>query len=155
MDNIAVSNTSTETTLFQTVIKGGSMGTGKELHFQILCTLSTGLLPPGVTIKVKLGSAVLTVASTIGLATSLSSAAPFIIEGKIVNKDAANAQLIYAKLIQKSSSLPLLLSSGAAMEYADWTVNTAADQTFAVTAQFASASTAATLTFKHASIEMI
>ena len=96
----------------------------------------------------------MSIISAQALATSLSSSAPFVIEGVIVNNNSTNSQLIYGTITQQANTLALLLSASASMGTADWTIDTTQDQTFAVTAQFASASTAATLTCKHVSVEL-
>lgn len=140
-----LTNSSSETTLFSQNIVAGRMGTNKELVF--------GLLPPSITVKIKFGSATLTVLNGQSLATSLASAKPFIIEGMVCN-NSVSTQFIYAKISQASNTLPLLLSASSGMDSADWTIDTSSDQTFSITAQFATANNAATLTFKHASVEL-
>jgi hypothetical protein len=149
-----VTNTATETTLFSQTIQAGAMGLNKELTFKIVCTLSTGVLPPSLTIRIKLGTTTISVLNAQSLATSLSSASPFIIDGMICNNNTVSAQFMFAKIQQPSTTLPLLLSASSSMASADWTVDTSVDQTFAITAQFGSASTAASLVFKHATIEL-
>lgn len=147
-----LTNSTAETSIFSQVIKGGVMGANKELSFSILCNLTTGLVPPNITIKVKLGSGSLTIASALAIAISITSK-PFIIEGKIVNKD-SGSQLVYAKVTQYSNAIPIISSNGVALDSADWTIDTTQDQTFSVTAQFSALSSSSTLTFRNATIEL-
>lgn len=149
----SMTNTTAETSLFSQSIVGGRMGLSKELRFTILCSLTTGVVPPSMTIRVKFGSSTLVVMNALALASSTTSK-PFVIEGVIANKNSASAQYIFAKIMQYANAVPILSSTGAAIEDADWTENTATDKTFEVTAQFGGLSATTTLTFKLASLEM-
>lgn len=130
------------------------MGTNKEMNFRFICLLTTGLVTPTLTIRAKLGSSVLTVASGVGLAASLGTPAPFIVEGSVINEDAANAQLAWFKITQPANTLALLIGGGTAMNAVSWTEDTTADRTFSITAQFGTAVTGTSLTFRHASIDL-
>lgn len=149
---IVLTNSATETTLYSQDIPAGAMGTVKELNFKLLCALTTGLVPPNLTIRIKLGSSVLAVLNSQGLATS-QSGLPFLVEGLIANNGAINAQSVYAKVTQYSNSVPLLIGP-AGMALADFTEDTSVIKTFSITAQFASAASATSLTVKHATIEL-
>lgn len=144
-----LSSSTVETTLFTQTIVAGSMGIAKELNFRIICTLTTVLAPPTLTIKMKFGASTLTVMSGLTLSTSLTSS-PFIIEGVIANVGSSTAQIVYAKLTQASSTILL----AQPMAYADWTIDTTTDQTFSVTAQFGSSSATTVLTYKHANVDL-
>lgn len=148
-----LTNTNVETTMFTQTMAAGSMGINKEVFFRFICLLTTGLLPPTITIKVKLGSSVLTVVSTTALSASMTSV-PFIVEGSVINQDTTGSQLAWARLTQPSNTLALLLSGGTAMAATDWTEDTTADKNFVITAQFGSSVSSTTLTFRHASIDL-
>lgn len=152
--SVSLTNTAVATTMYSQVIKAFSMGTSKEMNFKFICSLTTGLVVPTLTITVQLGSSTLTVASTLALATS-QAAKPFIVEGSIINKDAANAQLVWAKITQYDSSLPMLLASSSAMNANNaWAEDTTVDKTFSIIGQFGTAVAGTTLTFLHASIDL-
>lgn len=152
--NTSLTNTATNTAMYSQVLKAGSMGVSKEMNFKFICLLTTGaVLAPTLNISVSLGSSSLTVASSLALSLS-QSARPFIVEGSIINKDSATAQLAWAKITQFSTTLPILLGSSSSMTAADWTEDTTADKTFTVSAQFGSAIAGTTLTFRHASIDL-
>lgn len=125
------------------------MGTAKELNFRIICSLTTVLVPPTLTVKMKFGTSVLTIMSGLSLSTGLT-ASPFIIEGMIANANANNVQIVYAKLTQANSTILV----AQPMAYADWTVDTTVDQAFALTFQFGVTSTTTVLTYKHANVDL-
>lgn len=150
---LTLSNSTTETTLFSQVIPAGSMGINKKLNLEALCTLTTPVVSiPTLTIRLKLGSAVLTVVSAVGLAVSQTNA-PVVIEAKIRNKEASNAQILYAKVTQAGTSLPLLIENSKAV-FASWTVDTSVNQTLSITAQFGGLSAATSLTAQDIDIEL-
>lgn len=149
----ALTNTTTETTMYSQAIKAGSMGTNKEMNFKFICLLTTGLAAPTLTIKVKLGTSVLTVGAAMALALSMT-AVPFIVEGSIINEDSAASQLSWCKITQHSNTLALLISGSNALVATTWTEDTTVDKTFVITAQFGSAIVGTSLTFRHASIDL-
>lgn len=152
--SVALTNTATATTMYSQAISGGNMGTSKEMRFQFICTLTTGAVAPSLTITIQFGSSTLTVASAIALSLS-QTGKPFIVEGSIINKDSASAQLVWAKITQYDTSLPMLLSTSSAMRADNtWAEDTTVSKTFSIIAQFGTAIVGTTLTFLHASIDL-
>lgn len=147
--SVSVSNTTTETAIFTHTIQGGLMGTTKELSFRLICTLTSVLVPPNITVKIKFGGATLTSMSGISISAGLT-ATPFIIEGLIANAGTANAQIIYSKFIQANTSL----INAQPMAYADGTIDTTINQVFQITVQFSGLSTTTILTYKHANVDL-
>lgn len=152
-----VTNTVAEMTLFEYVIPAGDFGTRKNARFSVLCSLTTPLIvPPNLTIRVRLASNVLTVLNTVGLATGLSNK-PFKIEGEIVNLFEAantNSQYVYAQINQYANAIPILSNTGASLEGAEWTNDLTTAKTFKITAQFNALSAAAALARKYAMLEI-
>jgi hypothetical protein len=123
-----------ETIIFSRVVKAGDMGTNKSIRFKLVGQLSSGLVSPTVTIKIKFGSATLTAVSAAGVTLNLSAAKPFIIEGAITNQGSAGAQYIMTELRQGNTSLPLTVSDP--LVGADWNIDTTVDQTLMATITF-------------------
>jgi len=151
-----LTNSTVETSLFSYVIPAGKMGTSKILKFEIICHITTPALSiPSLTIKIKLGAAVLTIVSTATLGAAIADK-PIKIEGTIANLSATNAQFVYAQLTSASGSglIFSLLSASTVVTDAAWTVDTTLDQTFAVTGQFGGLSGTTSITPKLVSIDL-
>lgn len=148
-----VNNSSSEVTVFSQVVPANKMGTSKKLTLSLLGTLTTPAISiPTFTVKIKLGSSVLTIFSGLTLAASQNNT-PFVIDGIIRNKDAANAQIVYAKATQYAANLPMLLANATAV-YSDWTVDTTVDQTLSVTIQFGALSAGTTFTLRDVDLDL-
>lgn len=150
-----LTNSTTETILFTQTIAAGDMGLSKILSFKMVCILSTPLLSiPLLTLKIKYGSNTMTLASSIGLAVSLTSK-PFIIEFEMQNQDVTTTQFAYGFIQQPSATLPMLLSTNDSMQAGNWTTDSASDQIFSVTAQFSALSSSTSLTPMMVKLEMV
>ncbi|GAB3317944.1 hypothetical protein GCM10027299_09350 [Larkinella ripae] len=148
----SMTNTTTETTVCSQMIQGNSMSTNKRLKFQVLFAITSGLVTPGLTIRVKFGGSTLTVISGGAILGSIGANKAFRLEGEIMNTS-ATTQVVQAHIVQDTGILPLNLS-GNGLNYADWTVDTTTDQTFAVTLQYGAALTGTTITPKLVNIEV-
>lgn len=142
-----ISNTAAEMVLFQQMIPAGALGTLKRIDYYLNALITTGLVNPSITIRVRLGTSVLAVMNSASLLVSQSNK-PFVIEGRIKNTS-ANTQEVYAKVTKNQTGL---LGSND-MEAASWAVDTTIDQMFQITAQFGTALTSTTLTVKDADME--
>lgn len=138
----SVSNSTAETVLFTSSIAAGSMNTGGSIRFKLVCELSSGLVNPTITIRVKFGSGVLVAMATASISVSLTNK-PFVIEGTITNLSATNAQYAVAE-VKQGSALTLMDT----IVGASWAIDTTASQTFQITSQFGSSLTGTTLTPK-------
>jgi hypothetical protein len=152
-NNQVVTNNNSEVTVFSQVIPAGKMGSSKKLSLSLLATLTTPLLSiPSITVRVKLGNAVLTVINNVGLVASQNNA-PFTLDATIRNKDDPAIQIAYAKMIQNASN-GTLLNSNATATYADWTVDTTVDQTLSVTVQFGALSSNTNFTLRDVDLDL-
>lgn len=142
-----------ETTIYSRNIEGGKMGTGKEMYFNIFCSLTTPLVSPALIIKVKLGASTLLVVNGLALATSITNK-PFRVEGGITNLGASNNQYVWARVHQPGSTLPIVLGTEGAYMEAVWTEDTTIDKTFSVTAQFSGLLANTTLTSRYIKIDL-
>ncbi|MFO0906765.1 MAG: hypothetical protein U0800_27670 [Isosphaeraceae bacterium] len=148
-----MSNSSAETSLISQTVPGGLMNLYNRLRFTIICSISTQLLTPGsLTIRVKYGSAVLTLPS--GAITLLANQAnqPFNISGRVRNKGATNAQILFAEIRQGGSALTL--GTPNAQGILTPAIDSTADQAFAVTAQFSLASATNVLAVQDVDLEI-
>jgi hypothetical protein len=148
----SVLNTASETTLFTTTIPAGKMGDTKSLEFCIRCDLTTGALPPSITVRIKLGSATLAIMSGVSLTGSLTGK-PFLITGSIDNTTNAT-QEVFGVVQQQAGNILGLGTTGIDMASAQWTVDTTTAQTLTVTAQFSSASSTTSLTVRNIKVEL-
>ena len=133
----AITNSTTETSLFSTTVKGGQMSTNKIAELQLVFHVTTPAISiPTLVLKVKLGTAVTTIAT--GTLGSSITDKPFILTASIANQNATNVQYMYAKLDNSSLGINLFSALGAGSTVADatWAVDTAVDQVLSVTAQF-------------------
>lgn len=148
-------NTTAETTLFSTVIPAGKLGSAKILDFKICFHISTPTLSiPTLTLKLKLGSASLTLSSTANLSANLTDK-PLIVEAEISNLGVANSQFVLAKVFNNSAGLILSgLSSAFSATDGTWAVDTTVDQTLSVTGQFGALSGTTTVTPKSVRINI-
>jgi hypothetical protein len=137
-----VSNSTAETILFTSSIAAGSMNTGGSIRFKLVCELSSGLVNPTITMRVKFGSGVLVAMATATISVSLTNK-PFVIEGTITNLSATNAQYAVAEVKQGSALTIMDTIVGAS-----WAIDTTSAQTFQITSQFGTALTGTTLTPK-------
>lgn len=144
-----VSNSNVETVLFEQVIPAGTLSLSRSIKAEMKCRITSVLLPPAITIRLKFGGSTLAIVN--GLAVNLNiSAKPFTIEALIANKGVANAQYAYGRITQHMTQGPLSLSSPIYDNDADWTEDTTIDRTFQITAQFASLVSTTSITLKHA-----
>lgn len=144
-----INNSTTEVTLFSTTIKAGQMGTNKIARFEITCHVTTPTLSiPTLTIKLKLGTAVLTIASS-ALSANISDK-PVIITGKVANINATNAQYVSVRLDNSSAGNLIFSTLGASSIVSDatWAVDTTVDQTLSVTGQFGGLSSTTSIVTK-------
>ncbi len=139
-----LTNSATETTLVSKVIPGGLLGASRKLTGRAVFTLSSTLVNPAITIKIKYGAMVLTAVGSLSINLSLT-AQPFYIDFEINNLNSTNAQLAIARVYQSSISSPLGTTSPFIMVMQQGTTDSTADQTFSVTATFNSALTGTTL----------
>jgi hypothetical protein len=143
---ITLNNSTTETTLFSTVIKGNKFGKTKRLTFVVDGVISTALsLVPTLSVFVKLGTTSMTIMNTATLGIGISNR-QFHIEGYIAAMNDPAVQVVWSQIQQNSVSPTLAM--------ADWTVDTTNDNTFAVTAQFGGISLGTSLSVKYATVEM-
>lgn len=139
-----LTNSATETTLFSKTVPGGLMGTSRGMHLAFLAQLSSTLVNPSLTIKIKYGTAVITAVSAVSVNASLTSV-PFYIECDIMNANATGSQQVISRVFQNTVSAPLSLGAGVYLASSTWTTDSTVDQTLAVTATFNSALTGTTL----------
>lgn len=150
---VAVSNTTSETTIFSQVVPGGKMGAIKRLRFSAFCMITTPALSlPSLTVRLKFGGSTITVANGISLAINLNNE-PFMIRGEIINKS-ATSQIAWARIEQGANSLPLLLGIASSFKGAKWTEDSSTDKTFSLTAQFSLLSGGTSLSAEHVDIEL-
>lgn len=150
--NVLLQNSTAETTLYSQTIRGGVMGANKTLRFQVMCSISTVLSVPSLTLRIKLGSSTLVVANALSLVLN-ATARPLVLEGIIANKNATNAQFVAAWVIQDASN-PISLVTGPLAAIADWTEDTTANATFSFTAQMGGLSLSTGLTYRYGSVEL-
>lgn len=143
-----------ETTIYTRVIPAGVMGTAKEMSFNIFCRVTTGVLTPTLTLRLKLGSGTMVIVSGLGLTASLSTAAPFRIEGAICNYNNSSSQYVWARIHQPTASSPLALNTGSAYMDTEWNVDTKVPQTFSVTAQYGGLIAGASLQTKYIKLDL-
>lgn len=144
--DVTVNNSTSEITVFSTVIPAKRMSTNKAMNFKLICNITTALsLVPNLTIRIKFGSSTLNVMNASVLSVGLSNV-PITITGMVVNKDSSSAQFIYGETQQNNVA--------ARNASADWTVDTSTNQTFSVTAQFGGLSLGTSITSKFAQIEL-
>ncbi|WP_206445569.1 hypothetical protein [Spirosoma sordidisoli] len=139
----AISNSTAETDLFSASIPAGKLGLEKTLALHYVGRLTTGLLPPAVTIKVYLGSSSLTVFTAVALLASGSK--PLVLDVRISNVNSMSAQ--YVSVVGQYNTSCITAD-------ADWTVDTTTAQTLRVTAQFVSLSTSTSIQTKEAVLEI-
>lgn len=142
---ITLSNTTTETDLISTVIPANSLSNYKRIKFKIYCSLTSALVTPNLTVRIKFGSNSVTVINGLGVNISQTSK-PFTIEGIIVNRGNTMSQYVYGEIKQNASIGPLALTSPTYNANGIIATNTETDQTFSVTGQFSSTSATSSLT---------
>lgn len=150
---MSMTNTASEINLFVQNVGGGKLGVNKTLDFESVNRLSTVLINPTLTIRIRFGTSILTVLNAVSLVSSISTNKPFIIKGKIVNTS-ATTQYVYAYISQYGVNVPILLNNDSGLADADWTIDTTINQQFSITAQFGSSLTGATLTPKMVTVDV-
>ena len=143
-----LSNTTTETTVFSATIKAGQLALDRSVRVQYNGSITSLLLPPTITVRVKFGGTTLTVLSGIALLAS-ATAKPFSIDVFIANRGAANSQYLLATVTNPGAIA--LLTGLAVMEQASATaaIDTTVDQTLSITVQFGSAVSSTSLTTQY------
>lgn len=137
---ITLTNLTTETVIMSDTVKANTMSTYKEVAFRVDCAVTSLLVTPNVTVRIRFGSNVITLVSNAGITISQTNS-PFVIEGTITNKGATNSQLVSAQITQNNSTLGLSLSSPINIVRGTMSVNTTVDNLLSVTVQFGSAVT--------------
>lgn len=130
-----ISNSVAETTILSVTIPGKDLDLYKLIRYEMYCNLTSIVVPPTVTIKVKYGSGVLTAVSALTININQNSQ-PFIIEGVIVNRNLTNSQYAYSKVSQHATQGPLALTSPIYDARTTFAIDSTTDQTFAITTQF-------------------
>lgn len=148
-----VSNTAVETTIFSQVVPAGKMKATGILGFALWGNLTTGLLPPTLTLRVKLGSSSMAVFTTAALLGSLTGKA-FFLDGYISNIS-ASSQAVVARVTQASSGIISLGTLGVNAVEGNFSVDTSVNQTFLITAQFGSAVASTSLVTRMARLQLI
>lgn len=132
---ITITNTNlTETSLMSSteVIPANTLVPYRPYRFMMLCRINTPLVSiPTLTIKVKLGTQILTLVNGVSLAGSQTNQ-PFIIEGYIL-PTSATTQISYVRIDQNPGTA-LTLTNGNTTLLGNWTANLAVDNTFDITA---------------------
>lgn len=152
LTNSSVNNTNTETTIFTQAVPANAMGTNKVLRFQFWGTMTTLLLPPTLTIRIKFGSTTLTVVNAVSLLAS-QTGSPFLIEVAVV-ATGTGSQEAFARISDSTGTIILTGGLGLSLSAASWSVDTTSVQAFAVTVQFGTAVLTTTLTAKMVSLEL-
>jgi len=137
----ALTNSTTETTLFSQSLPAGLLGTAKHVYVTFIGQMSSTLINPTITLKFKYGTGVLTLATGLSINASLTSS-PFIIEAEIIAGNSTSSQIAFAKLLNNGSGIfafPVYLGVGT------WTIDSTTAQNISITAQFNSALTGTTL----------
>lgn len=152
-NTVAVSNTTTETTLYGATLAAGALSPYNRIKFTLLGTLSTAAVLPGtLTFRMKYASG--TVAVGGGAITLIGGASntAFRISGRIANKGGTASQLAYLEISQGSGGLSL--GSPINQQIATLSVDSTASQTWAITAQFGTASASNAVTMQDFEMEM-
>lgn len=136
----AIAQSAAEVPVLGCVVPASYLGTFTSIGFRLTFQISTtAVVGPTLTIKIKFGSAVLTVVSS-GLAAGLVNKT-FRVEGSISNQSATNTQTVWGQMLQPSSGIFGVLTSNVLESSAsDWSIDTTTDQTAQVTVQFGTAS---------------
>lgn len=149
-----LTNTNTPTALFSAVIPAGYMGISKRARFTLKSTMTTAVsLNPTLTLAVSYGGSSFTIISAATLATSITGGI-LDIEGEFVNQYATNAQLLTINVVQGTAAIPLVTLGLTSRQRASWTEDSTAQATFAVTATFGTASTNASISYYHGTLEL-
>lgn len=142
---LTMTNLTSESVVMSDTVKANTMSTYKEIAFRIDCSVTSLLVTPGVTVRIRFGNQVVNVLSNAGITLSQTNS-PFVIEGTVTNKGATNAQLIAAQVTQNNSTAGLSLSSPISLVRGTTTVDTTVDNVLSVTVQFNSAITGTSIT---------
>ena len=150
---ISLSNTTTETVFVSPTIVGGAMTMFNELRYSFYFSLSTKAVVPGtVTIRLKYGTSTLTLGGgALALIGGVSNS-PFVINGTISNKGTTSSQFFEGSLTQPSGGLTL--AQPINQSFTEPAIDTTADQTFSLTAQFSVADAGNILVLKRAKLEL-
>lgn len=141
---LTLTNTAVETTILNIPIKANTLANYKNVALSMYCHLSSGLVAPNITIRIKYGTGVVTVLS--GLSVNISQTnRPFTLEGIIANMGATGTQYCYGLAKQSVLTGPLPLSSPNYDAYNIFSVDSTTDQNLTVTAQFSAAIPGTTL----------
>jgi hypothetical protein len=136
--DVDVTNTTTETSLWSKVITGGDMGANGTLRLNLYVdVLHNNAAGDTVTLRVKFGGSTQITQSFTWASTSATRFIlhlPFL----IANKGATNSQLIVAEQLPSYGSGSDY--RGTSEAYTTASVDTTADQTFQITAQWSAAS---------------
>lgn len=137
---ITLTNLTTESVIMSDTVKANTMSTYKEVAFRVDCALTSLLVTPNVTVRIRFGNQVITLLSNAGITLSQTNS-PFIIEGTITNKGDTNSQLVSAQVTQNNATLGLSLTSPINIVRGTMAANTTIDNVLSVTVQFGSAIT--------------
>jgi len=141
---ITLANLTTESIILSDTIKANTMSTYKEVAFRIDASITSLLVTPNVTIRVRFGNQVVTLVSNVGITISQTNS-PFIIDGTITNNGANNSQIVACQITQNNATAGLSLSSPISLVRGAISTNTAIDNLLSVTVQFGSAVTSTSM----------
>lgn len=142
---VTLANLTAETVIMSDTVKANTMSTYKEVSFRVDCAITSLLVTPNVTVRVRFGPNVITLVSNAGVTLSQTNS-PFVIEGTITNKGSATSQLVTAQITQNNATAGLSLSSPISIVRGTMNTNTAVDNLMSVTVQFGSAVTSTSIT---------
>jgi len=144
-------NNTSEYTLYSQTIEGGVMSMANAMRFAFYLNFSTlGVLPGNLTLRVKYGSAVLTLGGGALALIGGRTAAPVRVSGVLVNRGTTNAQFFTGEMRQDTSGLTLI--QPVTIASVKPAIDSSIDQTFALTAQFSVGNVANTITLDFADV---
>lgn len=152
----AIANLDTEQTIISQIIPAMSLASGRPFFFDVIFDVTTGLLPPALTVKIKYGNQTAIVLNGVSVTASIAATRRFRIKGSLVNiADDNQKQLLDAETRQDANLTILSLgTTGIKPFFQDFTINSTVDQTFAVTIQAAALLNAPTIVVKKSSVGM-
>jgi hypothetical protein len=139
----SITNSTSDLTLVQDSVKANTMSTYKKVTFNIKLAVTTGLLAPGVNVKVSFGGTSVTLLSSSPLSISLSSQ-PITITGYIKNKGATNSQILWLE-VRQGPTLVLGIGGNSGLYTSTLTKDTTVSNLLSVTANFTSAQSGSTM----------
>jgi hypothetical protein len=154
--NEAMNNLNTEQILVSQIIPAMSLTSGRPFLFDVVFDVSTGLLPPALTIKAKFGSQSATVLNAVSVAASLGTPRRVRIKGSLTTiSDDNQKEMLDLEVRQDASALALLLGNGVKPFFFDYTVDATQEQMFQITVQAAALLNAPTITVRKAIVGMV